>query len=126
MTVENAASGISKMVDESDASAVNRKYRKVFKGAEKALWKLIPTLHEVWVASAEVELRKAFSSQFDVSTELIEQKVLPDRKKLLEEMKLEKELGIFNKEDALKRLYPEASEKEINQKLGKSTENEQD
>lgn len=126
ITVENAASGISKLIDESDSESVNRKFRKVFKGAEKALWKLIPTLHEVWVASAEVELRKAFSSQFDVSTELIEQKVLPDRKKLLEEMKLEKELGIFNKEDALKRLYPEASEKEINQKLGKSTENEQD
>ena len=126
ITVENAASGISKLIDESDSESVNRKFRKVFTGAELALWKLIPTLHEVWVAQDEIELRKAFSSQFDVSTELIETKVIPNRKELLEEMKLEQELGIFNKEDALRRLYPDASDEEINQKLGRNSDNEQD
>ncbi len=120
VSVENAASGISKLIDESDASAVNRNYKKVFQGAENALWKLLPTLHDVWIRTEESELKMAFTSDFKVNTSLYEVKLVPNRKELLEEMKLEKELGIFNKEDAIKRLYPEASDDEIKLKLEKS------
>ncbi len=120
ITVENAASGISKLIDESDASAVNRKYKKVFQGAEASLWKLLPTLHDIWVKTDESEVKTSFSSNFKVSTALYEVKVLPNKKELLEEMKLEDELGIFNKEDGLRRLNPEASDSEIQNKLEKS------
>lgn len=120
ITVENAASGISKLIDESDASAVNRKYKKVFQGVESQIWKLLPTLHQTWISTNESDEKTSFSTSFEVSTKLHEMKVTPNKKELLEEMKLEDELGIFNKEDGLRRLYPEASDKEIEQKLEKS------
>ena len=112
-TVDNAASGISKLIDESDASAVNRKYKKIFANGEKRLWKLLPNLHETWIATNETEMTKLFSSQFDPMVELVDMKVIPNNKELLEEMKIMSELGIFNEEVGLRKLNPDASEEEI-------------
>lgn len=118
-TVENSASGISKLIDESDASAVNRKYKKIFENVETKVWKLLPTLHKVWIQNGESDQAKDFSSEFNISTKLIESKIIPNRKELLEELKLEKELGIFNKQDALKRLTPDATDEDINDFVSK-------
>ena len=116
-TVDNAASGISKLIDESDASAVNRKYKKIFMNAEKKLWKILPDMHMTWISNGETDLKRGFSSQYSPSVELIDSKVMPDNKAILEEMKLEDELGIFNKEDGIRRLNPEASEDDLKLKL---------
>ena len=112
-TVENAASGIAKLIDESDATAVNRKYKKIFQNAEKRLWKLTPTLHQTWIDSKESDATTTFSKDFKPSVELVEAKIVPNKKEMLEEMKLEDELGIFNKETGIKKLNPDASKDEL-------------
>ena len=112
-TVEQAASGISKLIDESDSSAVNRKYKKIFQNGEKRLWKLTPDLHNTWIASGESDATTTFSKDFKPSVELIESKVVPNKKEMLEEMKIEDELNIFNKEAAIKKLNPDASADEL-------------
>jgi hypothetical protein len=116
-TVENAASGISKLIDESDATAVNRKYKKIFANGEKRLWKLLPDMHQTWLANGETDMKRLFSSQYEPSVELIDSKVVPDNMSILEELKLENELGIFDKESGLRRLNPEDSEDQIAEKL---------
>jgi len=116
-TVDGAASGISKLIDESDASAVNRKYKSIFNNAERRLFSLLPTLHDTWLANGESDMTKALSSKYTPSTELIDAQIVPDNMALLEEMKIENELGIFSREDAFKRLNPEATEEEIKDKV---------
>jgi hypothetical protein len=112
-TVENAASGISKLIDESDASVVNRRYKKIFSAAERKLFKLLPSLHETWVRNGETDLKRLFSSRYSPSIELVDAKVIPNNKEILEEMKIENELGIFSKDKAFRRLNPKATEEEI-------------
>jgi len=112
-TVDNAASGISKLIDESDASAVNRKYKKIFQNAEKRLWKILPDLHTTWISNGETDMNRQFSSQFRPEVELTDMKIIPNNTEILEELKIENELGIFNQERALRRLNPEAGEEEI-------------
>lgn len=112
-TIENAASGISKLIDESDASAVNRKYKRIFNNAERNLFKLLPDLHDTWIQNGESDMIRGFSTKYDPMTELVDTKIMPDNRQLLEEMQLEKDLGIFDKEKALRRLNPDANDTEI-------------
>lgn len=123
-TVESAASGISKLIDESDASSVNRIYKKIFLNGEKKLWKLLPDLHNTWIASGESDERVAFSKDFKPNVQLVDAKVIPDNKKILEELKLEDELGLFDKKRALIKLNPEASDEEIQAMLDVLIEND--
>lgn len=112
-TVENAASGISKLIDESDATAVNRKYIKIFKGTERCLFKLVKTLHNTWINNEELDQKIDFSKDFAPSTELIEAKPFIDTKAVLEELKLQKEIGIFILEKAINKVYPDATDEEV-------------
>lgn len=112
-TIENAASGISKIIDEADATAVNRKYKKIFKNGEKRLWKLLPTLHDVWISNDQTELSSSFSSDFSPSVELSDMAVVPNNLEILEELKIESELGLMDKKKALERLNPDLGPEEI-------------
>lgn len=116
-TVQNAASGISKLIDESDATAINRTYKKIFKGTERNLWKLLPIMHNKWINSGESDLRIDFSSDFRPVTTLTDSQVVPNRKETLEELKIEQELGLMDKEAALRRLNPDLNDEEIQELL---------
>lgn len=111
-TVNNAASGISKLIDESDASAVSRRYKKIFQSAERRLWTLLPKLHTIWAANGSTDNKVQFSSKFKPSVELIDAKVVESKKDILDEMLVEQSLGIFNANEAIDRLNPDATEEE--------------
>lgn len=116
-TVENAASGISKLIDESDASAVNRRYKEIFKATEKSLWNLVPVLHNIWVLNDETELATSFSSDFSPAITLSELSIVPNNLDILNELKLEDELGLMNTKKALERLNPDLNAEEIDSLL---------
>ena len=117
VTVENAASGISKLIDESDATAVNRRYMKIFRGVERCIWKLVKTMHNTWINNGELDMKIDFSEDFKPSVELIEAKPIVNTLDVLEELKLQKEIGIFLPEKALKKVYPDATQEEIDEML---------
>ena len=123
-TIKNSASGISKLIDESDATAVNRRYKKTFQTTEKKLWKLLPKLHRVWINNGESEQTVDFSQAFKPSTKFIDSKVLPNIKDILEELKLKKELGLFILEEAMAELYPELTPTELELLIAKIDNNE--
>ena len=112
-TVGAAASGISKLIDESDASAINRSYKKIFQSVEKRLFKVLPTLHSTWVANNESDELVSFSQDFNPNVKLIDAEIIPDNAKILEELKIEDELGILTKFMALQRLNPDMEDEEI-------------
>lgn len=120
-TIEGAVSGISKLIDESDATAVNRKYKKIFQNTERNLWKLLKDLHNTWVNNGESEEKRNLSSDFRPIVELKDSKIIPNNKEILEELKLKQELGLFTIRDGLKKLNPNLTEEELQQKIDEIT-----
>lgn len=125
-TIDSAASGVAKLIDESDATAVNRMYLKVFKGVERKLFKLLPKLHNTWIKTGESDKIRTFSKEFAPSVSLIESKIIIDKLEVLNELKLEKELGVFTVERAVRKLNPDMPEAEVLMLLAKLQETEFD
>jgi hypothetical protein len=110
----NASSGIAKLIDEGDASAVTRKQINLFKAYEDDLWDLIQTMHGYWASTQQlVDISGDFSIDFEPSIKFCEHKVIVDEKATLEELKLAFDLGLMTPKMALFKLNPEATEEQI-------------
>lgn len=117
-TVQNAASGVSKLIDEADSSATHRKQTALFRKIEYALWDLISKMHNFWVATQQLkDQSQAFSMQFNPTIKFGEAKVVVDTKTVLEELKIQFELGLITVKQALQKLNPDLDEKMIDDLL---------
>lgn len=113
-TVENAASGISKLIDSADSSAVTRKQIALFRKVEFALWDLVNKMHRFWVATQQLkDQSQAFSTGFNPSVKFGDAKVVVDTKTVLEELKIQFELGLVTVKQALQRLNPDMDDTQI-------------
>lgn len=124
---EVAASGIAKLVDESDTSE-NRKAQVVtFRKAEKQLWDLIFNyIHPYWVRTGQIENRTLMSVGARVVTNFAEQKPLVTRSQIISDVKAEMELGLEDKKGAMKRLNPHMTNEQIEKKLEEVEEEKQE
>lgn len=115
-TVQNAASGVSKLIDEADSSATHRKQTALFRKIEYALWDLISKMHNFWVATQQLkDQSQAFSMQFNPTVKFGEAKVVVNTKEVLEELKIQFELGLITVKQALQKLNPDLDEKMIDE-----------
>jgi hypothetical protein len=118
LTTENFASGISKMVDEMDTSDDRQKQIPFFKEAEESLWDLIlQNMHPVWMRNAGYDQKLSFSSRAKVEVVFREQLPNQNFQQVLTEVKEQMSLGLMNKEMALKKLYPDSSQEQIDELL---------
>lgn len=115
-------SGVAKLIDEADVTNERKKQVRIFQKVERELWELIKVMHNVWLGGSLIT-GKNFSHSFQVEVTFHDQKVIVDRKTLLEEFKIEKELGIFDPIKALKKLNPELSEAQVQDMYGKINSN---
>ena len=73
-TPEGMASGISKIVDESDISEERERQVEFFQQAEQEFWgTLLKRMHPIWVSQGLVENRTMFSENAKVEVEFAEQ-----------------------------------------------------
>ena len=113
-----AASGISKMIDEGDASAITKKQTNLFLDFEADLWELITKMHHYWVSTQQLnEVMQDFSLNFEPSIEFEETKVFESDIDKLNELKIMNDLGLFTPRQALIKLNPEASSDQIDSML---------
>lgn len=117
VTSSNAASGISKLIDEADTTAIKKKNISSFKADEKSFWQLIKTMNNYWVSTGLLPNTGLFSSDFDMSIEFDDPRPLVDRKTEVETVDLEVTAGYLDRRSALKRLYPDLSEEQIEERL---------
>jgi hypothetical protein len=110
-TVENAASGIAKMIDEADTSADRTKQIKFFAPAEAALLELIVNnMHPVWLNDTTYQFRERFpSTDVKITTRFPIQKAVQDASKVIDDeiKKLEQELT--TRERAIQAINPDMS-----------------
>ncbi len=127
LNAQNASSGVAKLIDESDATAVRKDQVRLFSGFENNLWSLVKDMHNYWVSNAMVEGEgKAFTSKFKPTVVFADQKPVVDRKQVLEELKLLKDLNLFVKERALRMIFPSLTEVQIKDYLSELDRDSED
>lgn len=116
MTTENMASGISKMIEESDTTQDRKEQVPFFVKAEKDLWDLIMHhMHPVWVQRGLIDERRLFTKNSEVSIQFKEQKPIVSRTEVLDEALKELAASLIDRKTALKRLNPDFDQDAIDE-----------
>jgi len=114
LNAENFASGISKIVDESDTFEDRQAQIPFFVNAEAELFNLIINhLHPFWKAAGMIDTKLDWSRGVQVRTIFPEQLPLINRNELVDTVIKELQAGLTTRELAIKRLNPEMTEKEV-------------
>lgn len=115
------ASGVSKMIEESDTYESVKEQIGVYEQAEAAFWeKLLTQIHPFWVAARRIENTQLFTSGAKVITKFMQPKPMQARSDLINELKTELEAGFTTLERAVKRLNPEMDDKAIEELIAEA------
>jgi len=115
---DNFASGISKIIDESDTTEDRKQQIPFFKKAEVQLWNLVMhTYHPHWVQTGQIQEKRLFSPGAVVETIFEDPKPVVDRTTVLRDVKTEIGLGLLDQKRALQRLNPNMKEDQIDEMI---------
>lgn len=113
LTVGNAASGISKAIDEADATAIRRQQQEYFIGVERNLWSLLTVMQSQWAMSGLLTDGRSFSADFQPALQFIEPTVLPDPKLVIDVLMLKLNNGLTSYRRAVQTANPDLSSDEV-------------
>jgi hypothetical protein len=115
----SAASGISKIIDESDSTEARKEQMKLFRMVEPEFWMKFAKMQEYWASQAKVDNKQTIDPEFvkDFSIKFAEIKPLESEKEKYEKMKVARDLKLITKKQALKELYPNLPEDQLKQRL---------
>lgn len=118
LTADNLASGVSKMIDESDTYESRVKQIEKYKIVEREFWdKILKVYHPSWVASGEIDNTTIFSPNAEIETIFPQPRPMQTRIQLLQELGESIALNLESRLGALKALNPEWTKDEIEEKM---------
>lgn len=119
MQANQEASGVSKIIDESDATDARKSQMEIFRKVEKELWNKLQIMQDVWSRSGSVMEKRTFSTGFiqSLSVKFAEIRPLESDKQKFEKIKIGRELKLLTRRHALKELFPNLSEEQIDARL---------
>lgn len=120
----SAASGISKVIDESDATEARKSQQELFRMVEPEFWHKFSVMQNIWSRSGVVEKKETFSPDFikTFSIKFAEIKPLESEKEKYEKMKVARELKLITKKQALKEIYPNLPNEQLDKRLAELEE----
>jgi len=114
-------SGIQAMLEMSSAVEASRASQPTFRDAEKSLWQIIAKWHnwmlEMGILRDDAKKLGKFSDDFSLSIAFVEPKPMQSTKEKLDVIEQASKLKLITRKDALKKLHPDMSEEEIENKL---------
>jgi hypothetical protein len=119
LSSNNVASGVSKMIDEADATVNRKSQMSTFSAAENTFWKTLAAIHNEAVASGRIRGLGLFSepSKLDVNVIYQDQKPAMSRLDIIEEAKSELDAGLTSRRRKIKQLNPEMTDDEVTELL---------
>lgn len=119
LEASNAASGVSKIMDESDATEARKQQTELFRVVEKEFWYKFSKMQEVWARTGMVQEKETFDPDFidSFNIKFAEIKPLETEKEKYEKMKVARELKLITKKQALREIYPNLPEDQLNARL---------
>lgn len=125
LEIENAASGIAKMIDESDTTEARQEQETLYQDVEKRLWKLIGIMHDVWLENGDnLEEKRRVIDALKVNTTFEDQEVVVDTEKKIREVKMKLDTGLTSKRRAVREANPELDETELDELMAEIEEDE--
>jgi hypothetical protein len=114
LSVENAVSGISKVIDEMDTFEARQKQVAVFKNAEADFWDLLLNhLHPYWSETGLIDNNARFTPSARIETTFATQLPTQSRGTVVRDVRDEYAAGFISKKRALKKINPEMTDEEI-------------
>lgn len=118
MGPDNLASGISKIVDESDTAENRERQVSVFQPAEVQLWEtVLRHQHPFWVSQGLVENRHILSPNARIEVEFPEQLPLMSRKEIVSTVIQEIQQGLLSVETGIAKINPEWDQQRIDEEI---------
>ena len=118
LSADSFASGVSKMIDESDTYESRIKQIEKYKHVEKVFWdKILKIYHPIWAAGGQIDNTSIFTSTAEVQVIFPQPRPMQTRLELLQELGEAISLNLESRRGALKALYPDWDEDEIDEKL---------
>jgi hypothetical protein len=115
---DQLASGISKMIDESDTFESIKKQITVYEQTEAEFWeKLLHHIHPAWVAAGVVENKTIFSAEARVVTKFTPPVPMQTRGEKIVELSTEMDAGLTSRKRAIKMLNTGLTDQEIEELL---------
>lgn len=113
------ASGVSKIIDESDATDARKNQMEIFREVERDLWYKISKIQETASKAGLVEEKRLFSPDFpnNLSIKFAEIRPLESEKQKYEKIKIGRELKLMTRKQALRELYPDLTEEQLQDRL---------
>lgn len=112
-------SGISKIIDEMDTFEVIKRQIEFFKKDEYKFWKLQKDIHNFWVDSGELKEWSRLPDNWEVKTEFDSPRPAISRTQEIEDITKERDSGYISTETAIKKLYPDWTEEEVQEEIEK-------
>jgi hypothetical protein len=113
MSPGDAASGLARIIDESDATQDRQAQCVRFQSVERDVWSLIAAMHNYLAASGQIKDTRQFSDDLRVSVRFGDQKpVVTDQEKVTV-ITLKLASGLITTERAIRELYPNWSDEEV-------------
>lgn len=108
------ASGVSKIIDESDAYESEKKQIRAYEKAEAEFWELLlRRIHPIWVAGNLVDNLHTLTEGSRVVTRFAKPVPMQTRGEMVAELNAEVIAGFLSRERAIRRLNPDMDDEEI-------------
>jgi len=119
MEGSSSASGISKIIDESDATETRKAQTELFRWVESKFWKKFTQMQAIWAKNNVVEKKEVFAADFSesFSVKFAEIKPIESEKDKYDKMKVARDLKLITKRQALKELYPSLPTEQLDKRL---------
>lgn len=113
------SSGVSKIIDESDATDARKNQMEIFRQVEKDLWTKIKAVQKFASQGGLVEEKRLFSDEFpnNLSVRFAEIRPLESEKQKYEKIKIGRELKLLTRKQALQELYPDLTAEQLQARL---------
>jgi hypothetical protein len=100
---QTSASGISKLIDESDASEARKEQTEIYRDVEKELWYKFSRMQQLWSQAGLVDRKETFNPDFidTFSVKFADIKPMETEKEKYEKMKVARDLKLITKKQAL-------------------------
>lgn len=118
----SSASGVSKMIDEMDTFESVKRSIEGFKSDEYRFWQLIKNIHNKWIEFGEIQGVRPLPDDFEVFTEFKDPTPMLDRSTEIDNAIKQLDAGLISERTALKNLYPDWTEEDIDRELKESEE----
>ncbi len=110
-TAESVATGIALMIEEADTTEDRKEQVNYFRDAEEMLFDKITIMHEYYID--ELEDKRQFSENFDMSIQYSEQKVVEDKGTKIDRIDKEIKARLNSRRRGIKELNPYLDDEEI-------------